>query len=108
VVIESVKVAVPAVANAATGRVLNVIEAVVISAAVAAFAGYMRGTIRYHAVPSLAIAQSRVPPVGSGQNRFSTIAVFGVAVWFLNVTVFEDPIAHEPLNVQTRNIFGAF
>lgn len=62
-------------------------------------------SIKNHAVPSLAIAQSRTLVVAVlviGKNRFVAEAVFGVAVWYLNVTVFEDPIAHAPVNVQIR------
>jgi hypothetical protein len=41
--------------------------------------------------------------LGSGQNKFMAVSVFGVAVWFLNVTVFALPIGQSPVNVQTRN-----
>lgn len=63
-------------------------------------------SIRYHAVPSLAIAQSRVAVAVFviGKNRFVANAVFGVAVWLRNVTVFAEPIDHAPVNVQTRKV----
>jgi len=40
------------------------------------------------------------------QTRFTTLAVFGVLVWYLNVTVFVSLIAHDPVNVQIRNTFA--
>jgi hypothetical protein len=80
VVIETENVAVPALARAATGIVLNSKAAVVIVAAVAALAENIRGTIKNHAVPSLAIEQSRVSLSGIGQKRLVTLAVFGVVV----------------------------
>jgi hypothetical protein len=60
-------------------------------------------SMRNHAVPSLAIAQSTLP-LGDGivANRFVTTAVFGVLVWYLNVTVFVALIDHAPVNVATR------
>ena len=67
-----------------------------------------RTSTRYQAVPSLAIAQSRAPEPGlvTGKKRLIALAVFGVSVTFLNVTVFDVPIDHAPVNVATRNTRG--
>jgi hypothetical protein len=63
--------------------------------------------IRYHAVPSLAMAQSLVVVAVdvTGKNKLETLTVFGVAVTPLNVTAFVALIAHDPVNVQTRKTF---
>ena len=53
-------------------------------------------------MPSLAMAQSSWAVLVTGKNRLVALAVFGVAVWYLNVTVLLLPIDHEPVNVQTR------
>ena len=58
-----------------------------------------------HAVPSLAIAQFAVPRSGKETKMFCAATVFGVVVTPRNVTVFESPIDHDPVNVQTRKIF---
>jgi hypothetical protein len=59
-----------------------------------------------HAVPSLAIEQSRADVgAGNGKNRFVATTVFGVVVWYLNVTVFEALIDHAPVNVAMRKTF---
>jgi hypothetical protein len=56
-------------------------------------------------VPSLAIAQSvAFVLAGYGKNRLRTLAVFGVLVWYLKVTVFVASIAHAPVNVAMRNV----
>lgn len=61
-------------------------------------------SIKYHAVPSLAIAQSRGLDGARviGKNRLTTDAVFGVAVWLRNVTVLLELIDHAPVNVAMR------
>jgi NAD/NADP transhydrogenase alpha subunit len=58
-------------------------------------------SIRYHAVPSLAMAQvldvlvAVTPAIAA--NRFVALTVFGVLVWFLNVTVLSSFFAHDPV-----------
>jgi len=66
-------------------------------------------SIKYHAVPSFAIAQlvADVAVEVIGKNRLTALTVLGVLVTFRNVTVLEDKIDHAPVNVQTRNVFGA-
>ena len=56
-------------------------------------------SIRYHAVPSFATAQSLFPAAVdvTGKNRLVALTVFGVDVRFLNVTVFAVPIDHAPV-----------
>jgi hypothetical protein len=52
-----------------------------------------RTSIRYHAVPSFAIAQ--LPPaIVTGKKRFWTLAVF---VELKNVTVLGEPTSHVPV-----------
>jgi hypothetical protein len=66
-------------------------------------------SIKNHAVPSFAIAHSVDAPVdvvANGKKRFVAFTVFGVVVWYLNVTVFVALIAHDPVNVQIRNTFA--
>lgn len=67
-------------------------------------------SIKYHAVPSFAMAQSlvAVAVLVTGKNRFVALTVFGVVVWFLNVTVFAEPIGHAPVNVQTLKTLRLF
>lgn len=52
---------------------------VTVTAVAAAFTSHCQLT-RYHAVPSLAIAQFRVPASGRLINSFTTLAVLGVLV----------------------------
>ena len=64
-------------------------------------------SIKNHAVPSLAIAQSRALAVAVfviGKKRFVADTVFGVVVWYLNETVLDEPIDHAPVNVHTRKV----
>lgn len=58
-------------------------------------------SIRYHAVPSLATAPVRLPPLVNGKNKLTadTVLVFGAVP---TVTVFVLPIDHVPVNVQMR------
>lgn len=51
------------------------------------------------------MAQS--PPAGTLANRFVAVTVFGVVVWYLNVTVLLSPFDHAPSKVQMRKIFFA-
>ena len=59
-----------------------------------------------HAVPSLATAHARLDAAvpDTGKNKFvaTTVAVGLLA----NVTVWVELIAHEPVNVATRNTLG--
>jgi len=66
-------------------------------------------SIRYHAVPSFAIAQFVADAAVEviGKNRLTALTVLGVLVTFRNVTVLEDPIDHAPVNVQTRKALPA-
>jgi len=61
--------------------------------------------MRYQAVPSLAIAQLRVPvdDVEMFANRLLAETVFGVFVANLNVKVLRVFFDHAPVNVQIRN-----
>ena len=60
-------------------------------------------SIRNHAVPSFAMAQSPPAVPVIGKKRLVALAVFGVLVVYLNVTTFAEPFDHEPVYVQTRN-----
>ena len=60
-------------------------------------------SIKNHAVPSLAIAQSELAVPVIGKKRLVAIAVLGVLVAYLNVTVLVPPIDHEPVKVPIRN-----
>ena len=98
------KDAVLMVASAPTGIVSNRSDAVVSVAAVAAARTSHCQFTRYQAVPSLAIAQFRVPASGRLINSFTTLVVFGVVVWWMNVTTFVASILQEPVKVAMRNI----
>jgi len=65
-------------------------------------------SIKNHAVPSFAMAQSvlLVAVDVIGKKRLVADTVFGVPVAYLNVTVFAEPFDHEPVYVQTRNTFA--
>lgn len=64
--------------------------------------------MRYHAVPSLAIAQFLADEDAvMAAKRLNAAAVFGVLVTFWSVTVLLAFIAHAPVNVQTRNTLPA-
>ncbi len=60
-------------------------------------------SIKNHAVPSFAIAQSELAVPVIGKNRLVATAVLGVLVAYLNVTVLVAPIDHEPVKVPIRN-----
>lgn len=60
--------------------------------------------MRYHAVPSLAMAHGLGEPgAASVANRLCATTVFGVVVTLRNVTVFDVSMLHGPVNVQMRN-----
>jgi len=63
-------------------------------------------SIKNHAVPSFAMAQSPPAVPVTGKNRLVALAVLGVLVVYLNVTTFAEPFDHEPVYVQTRNTFA--
>jgi hypothetical protein len=64
--------------------------------------------MRYHAVPSLAIAQLRgdVADVAMAAKMFTATAVLGVLVVVRNVTVLLALSDHAPVNVPMRIILG--
>ena len=66
------------------------------------------GCSRNHDVPSRAMETSQDPAGLRPQTRFVTIAVFGVSVTYLNVTVLVPPMGHEPVNVPMRIGFFSF
>jgi hypothetical protein len=63
-------------------------------------------SIKNHAVPSFATAQSPPAVLVTGKKRLVADTVFGVPVAYLNVTVFAEPFDHEPVYVQTRKTFA--
>ena len=69
---------------------------------------YTSTDVRYHAVPSFVIAQVCDPAavLVSGKNKFKACAVFGVLVWYLNVTVLLSALLHAPVKVQILNTLG--
>jgi hypothetical protein len=64
--------------------------------------------MRYHAVPSLAIAQflGDVAEVAIAAKMFTATAVFGVLVVVRNVTVLLALSDHAPVNVPMRICLG--
>ena len=54
-------------------------------------------SIRNHAVPSFAMAQSPPAVPVTGKNRLVALAVLGVLVVYLNVTVLSVPLLHAPV-----------